>query len=431
MVIFDAALAGTTVGEWTEDDRFHNRPTLSLDTVSELVVIAAHPDDETLGAGGLIAQCEALGLPITVICVTDGAASHAGDPTLPSTRAAELERAVFELSPRASIERLGFPDGGTRERYSALRAELDERIHRLPRSALIAAPWAGDGHRDHRVVGELMRDLAGERVLLEYPVWMWHWASPEHPDTPWPRMKTLHIDVVSKIRAQNHYRSQLGGDSPILLPEFLEHFRHAQEFYVVSERPLRSSHFDALYARSDDPWHFRTRWYEKRKRDLTVASLPREGFEHALEIGCSLGLLTGMLAERCDHLVAVDVSAVAVAQARAHVGSDARIERLDVLTDFPTGSYDLIVLSEVGYYWDSESLDRVLANIRSSLAPNGVLLACHWRHPVAAYPLTGDGVHDAVAAMGLTRLSTHSEEDFLLEIFSLDPRSVARIEGLS
>ncbi|MFZ4841383.1 PIG-L family deacetylase [Mycetocola saprophilus] len=431
MVIFDAARSGTEVREWTEDPRFHNRPTLSLDTVSELLVIAAHPDDETLGAGGLIAQCEALGLPIHVICVTDGSASHPKDPLLSFTRAAELEAAVYELSPHATVERLGFPDGGIRELASALRTELHNRVRLLPHSALIAAPWAGDGHRDHRVVGELMRELAGERILLEYPVWMWHWATPEHTETPWTHMVALHIDVVSKIRAQNHYHSQLDGESPILRLDFLEHFRRPKEFYIVSERPLRSAYFDALYARSDDPWRFRTRWYEKRKRDLTVASLPRENFEHALEIGCSLGILTGMLTERCDHLLAVDVSAAAVSQARAHVGSDARIERLDVLAEFPTGSYDLIVLSEVGYYWDAESLDRMLTTIHASLTPNGVLLACHWRHPVSDYPLTGDDVHAAVRGRGLTRLSSHVEEDFLLEVFARDPRSVATLEGLS
>jgi SAM-dependent methyltransferase len=198
---------------------------------------------------------------------------------------------------------------------------------------------------------------------------------------------------------------------------------------------LRSDYFDGMYARSDDPWGFLTRWYEQRKRAVTVAALARPRYATALEVGCSIGVLTEQLAERCDELLAVDLSAAAVTQARGRVGDRlrdrARIEVVDVGESFPPGPFELIVLSEVGYYFSAEKLAAVLASAVAALAPGGELLACHWRHPVADYPLSGDEVHEALAALGLPRLVRHLEEDFVLEVFSSDRRSVARREGLA
>jgi SAM-dependent methyltransferase len=194
--------------------------------------------------------------------------------------------------------------------------------------------------------------------------------------------------------------------------------------------PLASAYFDAVYARHDDPWRYRDRWYEERKRDATVAALIRRRYRRALEVGCSIGLLTERLAERSDDLLAVDIAESAVDQARARLGDRARVERRDVVAGFPAGPFDLVVLSEVGYYF-GDALDDVLAAARDALAADGELLACHWRHPVADYPLSGDAVHARLPELGLTRLVRHEEEDFLLEVWSRESDSVARREGLS
>ncbi|WP_336493121.1 SAM-dependent methyltransferase, partial [Methylobacterium nigriterrae] len=82
--------------------------------------------------------------------------------------------------------------------------------------------------------------------------------------------------------------------------EFLEHFRDWREVVSVSSV---GDHFDELHTRSDDPWSVRTRWYERRKRAITMASLPRKRFTRALEIGCSIGELSAELADRCDRLL--------------------------------------------------------------------------------------------------------------------------------
>lgn len=192
---------------------------------------------------------------------------------------------------------------------------------------------------------------------------------------------------------------------------------------------LPPEYFDDLYARRHDPWGFTSRWYEQRKYALTLAALPSATYRSALEVGCSIGVLTALLAERCDDLVGLDPSATALAQARARLPASVRLAQGAVPAGWPSGRYDLVVLSEVGYYLGPADLERLLDLVERDLAPDGVVVACHWRHPVADYPLTGDAVH--VALQRWPRVSRIEEEDFLLDV--LRPAgvlSVARQEGL-
>ncbi|MET4780069.1 SAM-dependent methyltransferase [Glaciihabitans sp. UYNi722] len=199
-------------------------------------------------------------------------------------------------------------------------------------------------------------------------------------------------------------------------------------------RTVPGSYFDATYARHEDPWGFGTRWYEERKRALTLAALPRERFDSAFEIGCSIGVLTEELTRRCGQLLSVDISQAAVDRAKSRLSrtSNLTIERADVAEEYPSGPFDLVLLSEVGYYFALDDLHRLIVSIEGSLATNGVLVACHWRHPVDDYPLSGDAVHQAIEEHGgLHRIVRHMEEDFVLEVFSPDPRSVAEQTGLA
>jgi SAM-dependent methyltransferase len=197
---------------------------------------------------------------------------------------------------------------------------------------------------------------------------------------------------------------------------------------------LPASYFAELYRQSPDPWSLAERWYESRKYAVTLAALPKSRYRRAFEPGCSVGVLTAMLAERCDELVAVDVAPAAVRIAtertRGHSGVDVSV--MPVPAEWPSGSFDLVVLSEVGYYLDAAAL-RVLVN-RSieSLDPGGALVAVHWRHPVADYPLHGDDVHAALLADDrITPLVRHEEADFLLDVLVRPPAvSVAAAEGL-
>ena len=192
---------------------------------------------------------------------------------------------------------------------------------------------------------------------------------------------------------------------------------------------LDGAYFDRLYAASDDPWGFSTRWYEHRKYALTLAALPAPHYDSALEIGCSVGVLTTLLAGRCTALLALDPSVRALAQARTRVPGNVTLLQASVPRDWPGGTFDLVVLSEVGYYLDPGDLDRLLDLVQSSLAPGGTVLACHWRHKVADYPLTGDAVHLALARW--PRLSRTLEQDFVLDVLVPGGAdSVARREGL-
>ncbi|RJT90627.1 class I SAM-dependent methyltransferase [Cryobacterium melibiosiphilum] len=203
---------------------------------------------------------------------------------------------------------------------------------------------------------------------------------------------------------------------------------------LAATRSLTEPYFNDLYAGTRDPWGFESRWYERRKRALTVAALPRPRFASVLELGCSIGVFTEQLAGRSESVLAVDISEEPLRIARerlaGHPGVD--FERLTVPREWPAGAFDLIVLSEVGYYCSTADLRRLLERCRSSLTADGVLLACHWRHPVEVYPLTGDAVHAQLArVVGLQRTVHHVEYDFILEIFEPRPaRSVAQREGL-
>lgn len=192
---------------------------------------------------------------------------------------------------------------------------------------------------------------------------------------------------------------------------------------------LSADYFDRMYAGDPDPWGFANRWYEQRKYALTLAALPFPSYDRALEVGCSVGVFTAALAARCTSLVALDPSAEALSAARVRVPESVHLVQAAVPDGWPAGTYDLIVLSEVGYYLDERDLARLLDLVERDLAPGGAVVACHWRHAVEDYPLSGDQVHAALERW--PRLSRIDEQDFLLDVLvPMGVVSVARQEGL-
>jgi SAM-dependent methyltransferase len=195
-------------------------------------------------------------------------------------------------------------------------------------------------------------------------------------------------------------------------------------------------YFEQMYAADPDPWSFENRWYDRRKHALTAAILPRRRYRSGFEPGCSTGRLTELLAPSCDRLLAVDAvrSAVDTAAQRLTGRPQVRVERAEMPQDWPDARFDLIVLSELCYYFDDADLDTLLTRAAESLEPGGDLVAVHWRWPVAEHFRLGDEVHAALAARdGLARTAEHVEADFRLEVYSRVPpaaRSVAQREGL-
>lgn len=200
---------------------------------------------------------------------------------------------------------------------------------------------------------------------------------------------------------------------------------------------LGMDYFDQLYATSADPWGFATRWYEARKYALSLALLPAERYRDAFEPGCSVGVLTELLAPRCDRLLSCDGAGAAVREAAARTAQlpNVRVARAVIPDDWPAGEFDLIVFSEILYYFAGDDLARVVSLGVDALRPGGTLLAVHWRHPVAGYPRSGDEVHQALAGHGgLARLVDHREPDFLAEVYIRgdgEPLSVAQASGLA
>jgi SAM-dependent methyltransferase len=196
-------------------------------------------------------------------------------------------------------------------------------------------------------------------------------------------------------------------------------------------------YFDAMYAQSRDPWQLAGRWYEQRKYAMTMAMLPHQRYHHAYEPGCSVGVLTELLASRCDRVTATDVSATALEAAaerltRGALSDRVTLERRSLDSDWPTDEFDLVVLSEVAYYLDAESLRAVLDRECPRLATGATLIAAHWRHPVEDYPLTGDAANAIVGGTAdLSAVATYSDDDVVIDVFAKgDALSVAARTGV-
>ncbi len=194
----------------------------------------------------------------------------------------------------------------------------------------------------------------------------------------------------------------------------------------------REPYFGNLYASADDPYGVRSRWYEIRKRAVLLAALPNRHYARGYEPGCGIGELTVQLAERCDALLASDFNPQAAAHARrrtAHLGN-VTIERHTVPTDWPRGRFDLIVLSEVGYFLDADAMHILARHCDEALGDEGVLVSCDWCPEFTERVLPTREVHAVLARLGLSLIVRHEESDFLLQIWSRDARSVAEREGI-
>ncbi|RPH44888.1 MAG: methyltransferase domain-containing protein [Burkholderiales bacterium] len=190
--------------------------------------------------------------------------------------------------------------------------------------------------------------------------------------------------------------------------------------------------FDALFAGSDDPWRFRTRWYERRKRALTLAALPRERYRRGFEPGCANGELAAALAARCDALVAADASprAVGLAAERLRGTTGVELACLAVPAAWPPGRFDLVVISELAYYLDAADRRRLAERIRASLEPGGTVLACHWRAPIDDAHCDGDTVHAELdVALGLPRRGGWVDEDMRIDAWFESAGSVGDPRG--
>jgi SAM-dependent methyltransferase len=176
-------------------------------------------------------------------------------------------------------------------------------------------------------------------------------------------------------------------------------------------------HFERLARESEDPWDYATSEYEQGKYRQTLDYLPAWP-GRTLELGCSVGVFTAMLAPRCERLVAVDFSPTALERARERLRGVDNVELLcrRLPEEMPDGPFDTIVCAEVLYYWSADLVRDGLARIEAALAPGGTLLAVHWRRADPRRELTGDDVHailDEETALALE--ASHTTPEYLLD----------------
>jgi LmbE family N-acetylglucosaminyl deacetylase len=226
---------GTGEADWLAWPGLNRLPVTDITGWRSAVILAAHPDDEVLGAGGMIARLAAAGCRPRIIAVTDGEASHPHhqDPAgLARRRVSETRAALAALGAGgAEVIRLGLPDAG----LTGLHNQLAERLRDLVAGFDVRlAPWEGDVHGDHEAVGRAIRQLPG--LAFCYPVWMWHWGRPADIRVPWAEARRVPLPPAARDRkhaAIRCFASQLEARAPHVPPMlsagFLAHFSRTYE----------------------------------------------------------------------------------------------------------------------------------------------------------------------------------------------------------
>jgi SAM-dependent methyltransferase len=176
--------------------------------------------------------------------------------------------------------------------------------------------------------------------------------------------------------------------------------------------------FEGKYRASPDPWSFASSSYELNRYHEIVRILGNRTFRYGFEPGCSIGVLTELLAGRCRHLLAMDISPIAVALARARCEDcqNASIVVGALPRDMPAGTFDLIVFSEIGYYFEHSALAGIRDLLTKQLAQWGLLVGVHWLGVSADHLLSGDEVHEVLrSGNSLRMVASQRSGGFLLE----------------
>ena len=397
---------------------FLNQDGLPSD-IGNLLVLAPHPDDESLGCGGLITLLKKADKSVKIVFLTSGDASHLNSKSHSSENLALIRQneaktacellgvnitdLLFLRLKDSKLPLLNFDD---------LKNVSNTILDRFSEFDSLALPWRRDPHDDHRVtyqIGEIILNLLRKKVTkIEYPIWLWKngikkdWPMVEEVSAY--RLDISKVRIQKKLAIQSH-STQLGKvihDDPegfVLTEELLAPFLSDFEYYFITKSrnisTIGVSYFEALYSFNSDPWDFENSSYEHDKYRASIDIFNNHTFKNGLEIGCSIGVQTCYFAKICKELLAVDISNIAVGEAkkRCSAFSNITIKALDITKYFPTGNFDLITLCEVGYYFDKKTLFEVFESIEQNLISGGNLLFVHWTSYVPKYPLSGDLVH--------------------------------------
>jgi SAM-dependent methyltransferase len=191
----------------------------------------------------------------------------------------------------------------------------------------------------------------------------------------------------------------------------------------VSDRQSQAF-FEAQYQASHDPWHFASSPYELDRYKATLDALSHATYRCAYEPGCSVGVLTVALAQRCERVIACDIAhgAVLNAQARCRHLGHVDISQRDAADGPPSGSFDLMVFSEIGYYFSAARLTAICRRMADQLDSGGEFVAVHWLGRSADHVLHGDAVHELLAeTLALEPLSGSRHAGFRIDSWRKTP----------
>ncbi|SEB71778.1 SAM-dependent methyltransferase [Terriglobus roseus] len=187
-----------------------------------------------------------------------------------------------------------------------------------------------------------------------------------------------------------------------------------------------SEFFEAKYRGGTDPWNFAANAYEQARYRTILRALSPGRYQHAWEPGCSVGVLTEQLAGICEQVDACDFAQSAVEQARVRCAGlpGVSVYCASLTEDAPIAMFDLVVLSEIGYYFTAEEWHDQVARIAHALQPGATLLAAHWLGHSPDHIQGGDAVHAELLAcprLLLDHSERHEQADsgFRLDRFSV------------
>lgn len=384
------------------------------------LVLAPHPDDESLGAGGLIRELRNQGVQVYIVFITSGGASHPNSQSYPPSRLAALRKSeAREACKLLGVENdnivfLERPDGALQEIGEQDKADIISDIQNILEFKNIKTmliPWRRDPHPDHMATYQIARQAVTENIdlqIVEYPIWLWHLATPASwPSTGEVDKYKLNINQVLDIKSQAIFAhksqtSTLIDDDPkgfILTEDLLKPFLQDFEYYFFKPKDknegLNKTYFDNLYSNNKDPWNFTESDYEHRKYERIDHLINGYHYEKALELGCSIGIQSRYFAKHCSSLLAVDISNSAIETAK-ELNPDLHgvtFKQMDITEIFPNDVYNFISMCELGYFLSPPVLASTFNRIRENLSMNGHFLMVHWTSFVREFPMSGKEVH--------------------------------------
>lgn len=159
--------------------------------------------------------------------------------------------------------------------------------------------------------------------------------------------------------------------------------------------------FEERYAAAEDPWAFETSSYEQHRYATVLRTLARANYGTVYEPGCSIGVLTAKLALIAERVIATDISLSAVNRAKARCAGLSNVEVAceDTANYVPPDSLDLVILSEIGYYFEAPELCRISTLLAARLQSQGEFVAVHWLGHSEDHVQHGDEVQDTLKSV--------------------------------